>query len=224
MALALRTKTKTRLDTEDLDSGAVVAIVDTDMELDEIAEYMDNSQLALNSSDQLVLDIDQSALPETVDKVLGKLSTEFSKGHVASLLRCGMLSLTDYDDLPPSSKKKRPSPKPKQSPTSQPPAPTTEPTDEDLDEDTDEDDPSLVPARSASEGSAPVAEVAKTLEEIAIDPSLDGLPVRIQKVLTVRGLATKAAIQSYIAEGKQLDDVEDIGPKAASQIQSWLGV
>ncbi len=226
MALALRTKTKTRLDTVDLESGDVVAIIDTAMDLDEIAEYMDNSQLAVNSSDEIVLDIDQSALPDTVDRVLGKLSTEFSKGHVASLLRCGMLSLTDYDDLPPSSKKKRPSSKRKAEPTTQPPAPTTDPSDEDLDDESDEDEPSG--SNVVDEATRPSAPELSTknqepgTSDLTIDPSLDGLPVRIQKVLTVRGLATKTAIQAYIAEGKKLDDVEDIGPKAASQIQSWL--
>lgn len=222
MALALKTKTKTRLDTEDLDGGDLVAIVDTTLELEDLDEYMANSQLALNSADELVLDIDQSAMPDKSDKIVGKLSTEFSKGHVASLLRCGMLVLTDYDDLPASAKKKAPNAKRKPKTTTQPPAPTTDPTDEDRDDDLDEDEPSgSNVVDEATRPSAPPTESTKT-EEIAIDSSLDGLPVRIQKVLTVRGLATKAAIQSYIAEGKKLDDVEDIGPKAAAQIQSWL--
>jgi hypothetical protein len=133
-----------------------------------------------------------------------------------------MLVLTDYDDLPASTKKKAPNPKRKRGTTTQPPAPTTDPTDEDLDDDSEEDEPSdSNVVDEATRPSAPPTESAKT-EEIAIDPSLDGLPLRIQKVLTTRGLATKSAIQSYIAEGKQLDDVEDIGPKAAAQIQSWL--
>jgi hypothetical protein len=222
MALALKTKTKTRLDTEDLDGGDLVAIVDTDLELEDLADYMANSQLALNNADEIVLDIDQSAMPEKSDKIVGKLSTEFSKGHVASLLRCGMLVLTDYDDLPASAKKKAPNPKRKRGTTTQPPAPTTDPTDEDLDDDSEEDEPSdSNVVDEATRPSAPSTESAKT-EEIAIDPSLDGLPLRIQKVLTVRGLATKAAIQFYIAGGKELDDVEDIGPKAAAQIESWL--
>ena len=221
MALALKTKTKTRLDTEDLDAGDLIAIVDTTLELEDLDEYMANSQLALNNADELVIDIDQSAMPEKSDKIVGKLSTEFSRGHVASLLRCGMLVLADYDDLPASAKKKA-SPKRKPKTTTQPPAPTTDPTDEDLDDDLDEDEPSdSNVVDEATRPSAPPTESTKT-EEIAIDSSLDGLPVRIQKVLTVRGLATKAAIQSYIAEGKKLDDVEDIGPKAAAQIQSWL--
>jgi hypothetical protein len=222
MALALKTKTKTRLDTEDLDAGDLIAIVDTTLDLEDLDDYMANSQLALNNSDEIVLDIDQSAMPEKSDKIVGKLSTEFSKGHVASLLRCGMLVLADYDDLPASAKKKAPNAKRKPKTTTQPPTPTTDPTDEDLDDDSEEDEPSdSNVVDEATRPSAPSTEPAKT-EEITIDPSLDGLPLRIQKVLTTRGLATKAAITAYIAEGKKLDDVEDIGPKAAAQIQSWL--
>ena len=223
MALALKTKTKTRLDTEDLDAGDLVAIVDTTLELEDLADYMANSQLALNNADEIVLDIDQSAMPEKSDKIVGKLSTEFSKGHVASLLRCGMLVLTDYDDLPASAKKKAPNPKRKRGTTTQPPAPTNDQTDEDLDDDSEEDEPSgSNVVDEATRPSAPPTEPAKTLKTFTIDASLTGIPQRIAEALTISELPTKDAIQSYVNSGKKLIDLDGIGPRTETHLLGWL--
>jgi hypothetical protein len=223
MALALKTKTKTRLDTVDLESGDVVAIIDTTMELDEIAEYMDNSQLVLNSNNEIVLDIDQSALPDSIDQVLGSLHTESSKGHVASLLRCGMLTLADCDDLPPSAKKKQPKrpAKSKADVTTKPSAPATDTTEDDLDEDLDEDEPNsdstVAVGREPSGGTVPTPPPA-----IAIDQSLVGIPQRIAEALVKSQLTTKAAIESYVASGKKLIDLDGIGPRTEMHLQNWL--
>ena len=222
MALALITKTETRIDCTDVKAGDPVATIDTELDVDVVTEILNLGQLGIDGDNVVEIDAHSS-------DPIGKITTEHPRGNIASLLRSGMLNCIEIEDMQPSKRKRVTAPKSK-TPTTQPPAPTTDPSDEDLDEESDEDEPS---------GSSTVAEVAKTLDaspgsqaspdapkpddEITIDASLDGLPVRIQKVLTVRGYATKAAIAEYVATGKPLDDIEDIGPKAAAQIQSWLG-
>ena len=93
----------------------------------------------------------------------------------------------------------------------------------DADEAADTDDdlgpPTDAPATPAAD--QPAAAVVDA--NAPIDPSLDGLTERVQRVLTLEGLGTRDKIAAFVANGDKLVDLEGIGPAAELKILAWLG-
>lgn len=110
-------------------------------------------------------------------------------------------------------------------------APITKPATPDVDA-IDPDDPDALNeadlAEEAEEAAAKQAEpetdapAAPAAEKAAIDPSLDGLTERVQRVLTREGLGTRDKIAEFVARGDKLADKEGIGPSAELKILAWL--
>jgi hypothetical protein len=219
MTLALITRNKTRIDCTDVEVGEPVVTFTTALDADVIAEAIDLGQLGLDGEDLVFTDLDSIASDETF---VGKIDTKFPRGNVASLIKSGMLQVVEIDDLKPSTRKKvAPKASSKKPVTTKPSAPATDTTEDDLDEDLDEDEPTSDQPQGDSTGS-PVAEVAKTLDPIAIDPSLVGIPQRIAEALVKSQLTTKAELESYVASGKKLIDLDGIGPRTEMHLQNWL--
>lgn len=93
-------------------------------------------------------------------------------------------------------------------------------------------DPNDPDALNAADEAAERAEAARIEAEKAaaesqktaapIDASLEGLPARLQRALTDQSLPTREAVAAYVAEGKDLVDLDDVGTKAAEKILEWL--
>lgn len=221
MALALITKTETRIDCTDVKTGDPIATLDTELDVETLAELLSLGHLGLDGSDLVV--VDAQHMEEHGSALIGKISTDHPRGNVASLIKSGMLQVVEIDDLKPSTRKKvAPKASSKKPVTTKPTAPAPETTEDDLDEDLDEDEPTSDQPQGASPRLSESPDADKTPAPITIDPSLSGIPIRIQQVLTASNLGTKSAIESYVAEGKKLIDVDGIGPRTEMHLTAWL--
>ena len=200
MTLALSAKTNTRLDCHDLAAGDVVAVIETDLEIEEFTELLANNQLTIKGK-SLYVDIDLST--DLDDDEIGKVDTEYPVGNVCSLLRSGMLQASEHDAAPKPTKKKTP----KQTP----PAPARSTS-----------EGSETTRRSVSEG--PTTATPATTEPTApsIDASFEGLDPAIALVLTKQSIATKNALLEYIESGKKLAELDEIGRSRVEKLNAWL--
>ena len=101
--------------------------------------------------------------------------------------------------------------------------------------DTDEQDPDVINAREAAAEAAEVAakkaaasEKAKADEKSGdktneLDPSFAGLDTRLAHAISAEpGIATRTDLEAWIASGKDLIDIDGIGPKTKPKVLEWL--
>lgn len=141
---------------------------------------------------------------------IGTLTTEQPIGNVQSLIRFGNVSFQPVASEPAMVKRKAES-KAKPFATEKP-----------------ESEPSVDPDalnQLSDDLPTPAKEPEKAKDpepEIELDESFATLDKKWAKALTVHGLANREAVAKFVADGKDLKEVDGIGNKTKIAIEAWL--
>lgn len=141
---------------------------------------------------------------------IGTLTTEQPIGNVQSLIRFGNVSLQPVASEPAMVKRKAES---KAKP---------------LANEKPESEPSVDPDalnQISDDLPTPTKEPEKAKEtelEVELDESFATLDKKWAKALTVHGLNNREAVAKFVADGKDLKEVDGIGNKTKIAIEAWL--